>query len=93
MADIIHRIGIRAPAAKVYEAVATADGIAGWWTRETTASGGNGRMADVRFRDSGGKEIGRMEFEISKLGEFDPHEETRLLLATIMTLLLERTRG
>lgn len=33
------------------------------------------------------------KFEISKLGEFDPHEETRLMLATIMTLLLERTRG
>lgn len=33
------------------------------------------------------------KFEISKLGEFDPHEETRMLLATIMTLLLERTRG
>jgi uncharacterized protein YxjI len=33
------------------------------------------------------------KFEIKKLGEFDPHEETRLLLATIMTLLLERTRG
>lgn len=28
MADIIHRIGIRAPAAKVYEAVATTNG--GW---------------------------------------------------------------
>jgi uncharacterized protein YxjI len=33
------------------------------------------------------------KFEINKLGEFDAHEETRLLLATIMTLLLERTRG
>jgi uncharacterized protein YxjI len=33
------------------------------------------------------------KFEIKKLGDFDAHEETRLLLATIMTLLLERTRG
>ena len=72
MADIVHRIGIRAPAAKVYEAVATTGGIAGWWTRETTTSGANGSMADVRFRDPGGKEIGRMEFEITRL---DPNRE------------------
>jgi uncharacterized protein YxjI len=33
------------------------------------------------------------KFEITRLGEFDAHEETRLLLATMMTLLLERARG
>ena len=34
MADIRHRVGISAPAAKVYRAVATEDGLAGWWTRD-----------------------------------------------------------
>jgi uncharacterized protein YndB with AHSA1/START domain len=34
MADIRHRVGIGAPAATVYQAVATKDGLAGWWTRD-----------------------------------------------------------
>ena len=38
MVDIIHRIGIKAPATKVYEALATAQGVVGWWTRDTTGS-------------------------------------------------------
>ena len=45
MVDIIHRIGIKAPATKVYEALATAQG--------------RGRKD--------GKEIGQMDFEMTKL--------------------------
>ena len=32
MTDILHRIGIKAPLAEVYNAVATREGVAGWWT-------------------------------------------------------------
>lgn len=67
MADIIHRIGIRAPAAKVYEAVATTKGVAGWWTRDTSGTAASGEKVDVRFRGADGKEIGQMEFEMAKL--------------------------
>jgi uncharacterized protein YndB with AHSA1/START domain len=66
MADIIHRIGINAPAAKVYEAVATARGVAGWWTRDTTGAAKVGGEVNVRFH-KGGKEIGRMDFEMTRL--------------------------
>ena len=34
MADIRHRVGIIGAPAKVYQAVATKDGLAGWWTRD-----------------------------------------------------------
>jgi uncharacterized protein YndB with AHSA1/START domain len=34
MVDIRHRVVISAPLASVYEAVATADGISEWWTRD-----------------------------------------------------------
>lgn len=64
MADIIHRIGIKAPAAKVYDAVATAQGVAGWWTRDTT---GRGKRMNVRFLRKDGTEIGAMDLELSKL--------------------------
>jgi len=32
MIDIRHRIGIREPQERVHQALATADGVASWWT-------------------------------------------------------------
>jgi uncharacterized protein YndB with AHSA1/START domain len=72
MADIIHRIGIKAPAAKVYEAVATTQGVSGWWTRETTGTSKVGGTVNVRFRQKDGKEIGQMDFEFTRL---EPNRE------------------
>jgi len=72
--DIVHRIGIKAPATKVYEALATVQGVAGWWTRETTGSSKVGGKLNVRFRHKDGKEIGQMDFEMTKL---DPSREVR----------------
>ena len=73
MVDIIHRIGIKAPAAKVYEALATAQGVAGWWSRETTGTAKVGGKVNVRFQKDG-KEIGQMDFEMTRL---DPGREVR----------------
>lgn len=67
MADIIHRIGIGAPAAKVYEAVATTKGVAGWWTRDTSGTAAPEGKVEVRFRGADGAEIGQMEFAMTKL--------------------------
>ena len=66
MADIIHRIGIKAPAGKVYDAVATTQGVAGWWTRDTTGTATSGGKVNVRFQKDG-KEIGAMTFEMARL--------------------------
>jgi len=36
MVDILHRVGVETPAPdKVYEALATVDGLRGWWTGDT----------------------------------------------------------
>lgn len=67
MADIIHRIGIKAPLAKVYAAVSTVEGVAGWWTRETTGESKPGGSMQVRFRSPAGVEIGSMTFALQKL--------------------------
>ena len=74
MADIIHRIGINAPVTKVYEAVATAQGVAGWWTRDTTGTAKVGGKLNVRFRHTDGTQIGHMDFEMAGL---DPDREVR----------------
>jgi uncharacterized protein YndB with AHSA1/START domain len=34
MTDIRHRVGIAAPAGRVYQALATTEGLSGWWTRD-----------------------------------------------------------
>lgn len=80
MFDIIHRIGIKASAADVYAALATVDGVAGWWTRETTGESRVGGVITVRFVDHGidGQgpvtEKGRMNLAVVRL---DPGKEVR----------------
>ena len=74
MPDIIHRIGIKAPATKVYEAVATAQGVSGWWTKETTGTAKVGGTVTSRFLHRDGEEIGHMVFEVTGL---EPNREVR----------------
>ena len=65
MVGIHHRVGIKAPLTEVYEAVSTVDGVAAWWTKETTATAGGD--VEVRFTGPGGEEKGRMRFEVVEL--------------------------
>lgn len=67
MVDIIHRIGIKAPLSKVYAALSTVEGVAGWWTRETSGDSRPGGNVKVCFRSPTGEEKGRMAFEFVKL--------------------------
>jgi uncharacterized protein YndB with AHSA1/START domain len=67
MVDIIHRVGIKAPISKVYAAVSTVEGVAGWWTKETSGSAKVGGTMDVRFLTPVGKEIGGMKMEVKAL--------------------------
>ena len=68
MVDIIHRIGINAPLSKVHAALSTVDGVAGWWTRETTGESKVGATVTVLFRSPDGDEKGKMTFEVVELG-------------------------
>jgi uncharacterized protein YndB with AHSA1/START domain len=72
MADIIHRVGIKAPISKVYAALSTVEGVAGWWTKETTGVSKPGGTIDVRFLSPGGEEIGGMTMEVMGL---DPNKK------------------
>ena len=67
MVDIIHRVGIKAPISKVYEALSTVEGIAGWWTEHTSGTSQVGKTILVRFLSSEGKEIGSMTMEVKAL--------------------------
>ncbi|UOX91578.1 SRPBCC domain-containing protein [Amycolatopsis sp. FBCC-B4732] len=52
--DILHRIGVQnATPDKVYEALTTIDGLAGWWTEKTEGETGVGDVIAFRFIPGG----------------------------------------
>jgi uncharacterized protein YndB with AHSA1/START domain len=66
MVDILHKIGTRASLDEVYKAVATREGVAGWWA--TNAQGESKIGGTLRFRFSAdGKEIGDFAIKVLEL--------------------------
>jgi uncharacterized protein YndB with AHSA1/START domain len=54
MVDILHRVGIEnATPEKVYDALTTIEGLAGWWTDDTTGSAEPGGVIEFRFPPGG----------------------------------------
>lgn len=67
MIDIIHRVGIKAPASKVYAALATVEGVASWWTRETAGTSKPGGSIEVLFSTPDGERLGGMNIAVVAL--------------------------
>jgi uncharacterized protein YndB with AHSA1/START domain len=63
--DILHRIGVVAPLDDVFRAVATPEGIAGWWTTDTTGTSEVGGKLSFRFGDVGGFDMEVLEHDPS----------------------------
>lgn len=49
MKTIVHVVDIKAPRAKVYEAITTQSGLAGWWTTTVKADGEVGTTIEFTF--------------------------------------------
>jgi uncharacterized protein YndB with AHSA1/START domain len=60
MVDILHRVGVVAPLDDVYQAVATPEGLARWWTTDTV---GTGAQLAFRFGDTGGFDMKVLELD------------------------------
>ena len=54
MVDILHRIGTTTSPDHVYDALTTIDGLAGWWTTDTTGDAAPGGTISFRFGPPGG---------------------------------------
>jgi uncharacterized protein YndB with AHSA1/START domain len=67
LVDIIHRIGIKAPIAKVYAAISTVEGVASWWTKDAVGESKQGGVVQVHFRTPSGETIGNVTFEFIEL--------------------------
>lgn len=76
MVDIIHRIGIKSTPEQVYAALATLEGLARWWTEETTGDAGRGGSITFSFRTPGGDLLGKMVMAVQ---ETKPSQEVRWL--------------
>ena len=74
MVDIIHRIGIRFPAAQVYKALSTKYGLAHWWTDEVEGEERIGGKLKFTFRSEIGKIKGIMVMEVKEL---NPQKDIR----------------
>lgn len=66
MFDILHRVGIKASPEKVYQALATPEGIAAWWTADTSGDRKPGGVITTRFY-SDGKLLGGFDLKILEL--------------------------
>ena len=50
MVDILHRVGVKTSSPEsVYDALTTVDGLAGWWTDDTTGRPEVGGVIEFRF--------------------------------------------
>jgi uncharacterized protein YndB with AHSA1/START domain len=80
MVDILHRVGAVAPLDEVYAALATPEGVAGWWTTDTTGKGEVGGELAFRFhREPSGEFVGGCDVEIQEL---DPAGRVTWLVTT-----------
>jgi uncharacterized protein YndB with AHSA1/START domain len=64
MVDILHRVGITATPEKVYDALTAVDGLAGWWTTDT--SGDSDGTLQFRFGEVGGFDMKVLDLQPGK---------------------------
>ena len=53
MPDILHRVGVKASPKDVYDALATREGLAAWWTNDTQGNPNVGGVIQFRFPAGG----------------------------------------
>ena len=63
MADILHRVGIKLSPEDTYRALTTREGLAGWWTSDTTGNCDVGGVIQFRFGARGGFDMKVLELE------------------------------
>ena len=81
MVDILHRLGISAPASSVYESFTTIDGLSRWWTNTLTGDPRPGGRIDFRF---GGPDR-RIVVDVPGIGVVESWEEVTDVAGDLVT--------
>jgi uncharacterized protein YndB with AHSA1/START domain len=66
MVDILHKVGIKSSPLGVYNALATSEGLCGWWTKDTQWDGKVGSVISFRFGDRGFIDVKVLELDPAK---------------------------
>lgn len=66
MVEIAHRVGIKAPVEQVYQALATPEGVAAWWTEESHGDHHPGGTLHLHFT-AHGQSRGSMQMKLLEL--------------------------
>ena len=67
MPDILHRVGLKSSSPdEAYQALATLDGLSGWWTDDTKGESKIGGTIRFRFGANGGFDMKVLELEPAK---------------------------
>lgn len=67
MANILHRVGIKANINDVYQSIASIDGLSKWWTQDTSGSDKVGGTIRFVFKDLAGNLKGEILKEVTSL--------------------------
>jgi uncharacterized protein YndB with AHSA1/START domain len=63
MPDILHRVGIKSSRDDAYQALATRDGLAAWWTNDTRGDSEVDGILEFRFTPNGGFDMKVLELD------------------------------
>lgn len=74
MTGIAHRVGIKVPRSAVYPALATLEGIAAWWTANTSGVCAVGGTINLESTIVAGERVGAMRMQVMTL---DPDTQVR----------------
>ncbi len=69
MVDILHRIGIKSPVVRIYNAITTLEGLAAWWTEDVKGNPQVGGRIEFSFLTKSGDLLGRMVMEVLVLDD------------------------
>jgi uncharacterized protein YndB with AHSA1/START domain len=87
--SIKHLFHINAPKEKVFEALTTIEGLAGWWTSKTSGDCSVGGIIEFRFGDFGGPDMKVKEIKLNESVTWENVGEDRGWLGHIFTFHLD----
>ena len=90
MADILHRIGTTTSPDKVYDALTTRDGLADWWTDDTSGDAAPGGTIRFRFGDAGGFDMKVLEQRANERVEWEVADGPQEWIGTHVSFDLKR---
>jgi uncharacterized protein YndB with AHSA1/START domain len=66
MSDILHRVGIKSSTRDAYRALATRQGLAGWWTTDTRGNSDEGGVIEFHFGTKGRIDMKVLELDAAR---------------------------